>query len=105
MIDREKVIALMGGNEALADKLISAFWSESEKLLPQMAGYLETGNWTALSNAAHIMKTQTAYVGLDALSQIAKEIEYSTRSTPSEPGKVAALLKLLREGLLRLPQE
>jgi len=80
MIDRDKVIMLMGGSESLADKLITAFKEESRKQVPLIKDYFQAADWPMLSNAAHIMKTQAAYLGLDELSETSRMIEYAAKA-------------------------
>ena len=75
MIDIDKLASMLGGDRELATKFAEAFKAEVRRQLPLMRQYLEEGDRAMLSNAAHVMKTQTAYVGLEDLSHLAQLIE------------------------------
>ena len=76
MIDRQKLLDMMDGDPDLVQKFLDAFKSQVTTQLPWMQEYLTTGNRPLLSNTAHVMKTQTAYLGLDDLTALAQMIEH-----------------------------
>ncbi len=80
MIDKQKAIALLGGNESLADKLIAAFTAEVADHIATLKSSSENGAWSDLSNQAHMIKTQAAYLGLDDLHEISRELEMATKA-------------------------
>ena len=100
MIDRAKLLDLLNGNEGLADQFIQSFKTEVMRQLPLMTGYLAEGDMAMLSNAAHVMKTQTAYVGLDELTKIARYIEIESNGS-ADLTKLESSLRNLKTGLLK----
>lgn len=100
MINREKLIEMMDGDEAIADKFIQAFKEQVRKQLPLMQEYLQTAQYDQLSNAAHVMKTQTAYMGLEALSGLCQRIENMAKNDAGLeqlPGRVQELTEQLAQ--------
>jgi HPt (histidine-containing phosphotransfer) domain-containing protein len=75
MIDRKKLLDMMDGDAEIVAKFLDAFKSQVNRQLPLMNLYLQQGNFSMLSNTAHIMKTQTAYLGLHELSELSGSIE------------------------------
>lgn len=75
MIDRERMIEMMDGDAALAEKLIRSFKEQVSRQLPLMRKYLDEGNTAMLSNSAHIMKTQVSYLGLEDVAALAQQLE------------------------------
>jgi HPt (histidine-containing phosphotransfer) domain-containing protein len=66
---------MMDGDEAVVTKFIDGFMTQVQKQLPLMDGYLESEDREMLSNSLHVIKTQTAYMGLDELSALAQSLE------------------------------
>ena len=97
MIDIEKLTGMLGGDSDLAERFVAAFKAEVQRQLPLMLEYLENGDRSMLSNAAHVMKTQTAYVGLEDLSHIAQLIETQAEQISD--------LSLLKKPLMELEEK
>ena len=97
MIDIEKLTGMLGGDRELAERFIAAFKAEVRRQLPLMREYLEQGDRPMLSDAAHVMKTQTAYLGLEDLSHIAQLIETQAEQISD--------LALLKKPLLELEEK
>ncbi len=66
---------MMDGDQVMVDKFIALFKEQVKNQLPLMRAYLESGNYSLLANSAHIMKTQTAYLGLKELYELAHKVE------------------------------
>ena len=79
MIDREKLIEMMDGDDILADKMIQVFKNSAKTELSKIKEYFELLNFDSLENAAHVMKTQAAYMGLDHLHKLSEDIENQAR--------------------------
>ncbi len=75
MIDRTKLLDMMDGDDMMVEKFIKVFKTQVDQQIPLMKTYLKDGNLPLLSNSAHIMKTQTAYLGLDELTLLSQSIE------------------------------
>ena len=75
MIDKDRIVEMMDGDTALAEKLIQSFKEQVSRQLPLMHQYLQDDDRAMLSNSAHIMKTQVSYLGLIDLADIARQIE------------------------------
>lgn len=104
MIDKTKLLDMMDGDDAMVEKFIDVFKMQVDKQIPLLKAYLQVGNHALLSNSAHIMKTQTAYLGLDELTSLSKTIEqYSDEG--KEISTIAPLVAALEEKLRHIIQE
>lgn len=75
MIDKDKLQQMLGGNPKSVEKFLSAFESESRKQLALLNKALAMEDWSMMAIAAHTIKTQCAYLGLENLVSEATEIE------------------------------
>ena len=75
MIDKSKVLHLFDGDEFLMEKFIMAFRMKMSGMLASITNYLDEGNRELLSNTMHVIKTQSAYMGLDQITELAGQIE------------------------------
>ena len=82
MIDRDTLARMMDGDYDLADKLIRAFREQMAAQSALLAGYLEQGQRPLIENAAHIMKTQSRYLGLEQLAGMAEALEHASTDLP-----------------------
>jgi len=82
-IDYNRLVELMGGDNRLADRLIQSFKSDAGHNLKLMLSYLESSQFDLLSNTAHVLKTQSGYLGLDELRILCEKIEHECCSAPS----------------------
>jgi HPt (histidine-containing phosphotransfer) domain-containing protein len=104
MIDRTKLLDMMDGDEAMVEKFIDVFKMQVDKQIPLLKAYMQVGNLALLSNSAHIMKTQTAYLGLDELTSLSQTIEqYADEG--KEISTIAPLVAALEVKLSRIIQE
>ncbi|AWU96352.1 TMAO reductase system sensor histidine kinase/response regulator TorS [Azospirillum ramasamyi] len=94
----------------LGDGTVSALLATFERESGRLAGLLEraaaVGNWTAVGDAAHALKSACAQVGLMAASAQARRIETLCRSgTPPSETDLADLRKALDAGRALLDGE
>ena len=69
----------MGGDHRLVEKMVTAFKQDLEKNLAYMQTYYKSGEKELLANTAHILKTQSAYMGLDEMTELCRRIEMSSK--------------------------
>ena len=74
-IDRAYLSHLMNGNEAMVDKLIDSFLNDISIYKRELDDFLLAKDFEMLSNTAHKIKTQSAYLSLNQLNALSQEIE------------------------------
>lgn len=75
MVDLDHLYNLMGGDENMVNKFLDIFKSETPRQLDQLYDFLDDENWEMLSTTAHSIKSQSKYLGLDRIADIAYTIE------------------------------
>lgn len=101
MIDRDHVIAMLDGDAEMADRFIQAFKSMAREQLPELERLLLSEDYPGLSNAAHVMKSQTGYVGLQTLSALSEKIEMLAKER-SDSDTLTSLVKALTTQLTEI---
>ena len=77
-LDAIRALQRPGKPDMLA-RIVGLFESETPKLVATILGALETGDTGALRDAAHALKSSSAYVGATALSTRSRELERLAR--------------------------
>ena len=90
----------MGGDHAFAQKMIDSFKEDLKQNLEEVRKFHLEGNNDLLSNSAHVLKTQSAYLGVSEMEEKCREIEYGAKSQMSEEE-----LAVLIEDLGKLAEE
>ena len=67
------------GKPDLVERVIQLFQSESPKALDAIQKGLDGGDLAAVRNAAHTLKSSSAYVGATALSERCRDLEAAAR--------------------------
>ncbi|MFK7997630.1 MAG: Hpt domain-containing protein [Granulosicoccus sp.] len=67
------------GKPDLLVRVISVFKSESPKAIASMQQGLESSDFSAVRNAAHTLKSSSAYVGAKAFSELCRDLETAAR--------------------------
>ena len=67
------------GENRLIERVVRAFESSSDKLLPQLRDALGTGDHATIRHVAHTLKSSSASVGALKLSRLCAEIETMLR--------------------------
>jgi HPt (histidine-containing phosphotransfer) domain-containing protein len=75
MIDKNKLLQLMGGNKSLVDKMILSFRQLIENQIEAMQLAIRDSDFDNLLNQAHILKTQSSYMGLESLQNLSADLE------------------------------
>ena len=75
MIDREKLILMMDGDESMADTFINAFINQLGIQIPLIRSYSVNADLEMLSNSLHVMKSQASYMGLEEISNACENLE------------------------------
>ena len=97
-MNRTHLLALFDGDKNLLDKFILNFNAESKRLIALMTDYLAESNMEMLANCAHMLKSQTAYGGLDELSALAEQLDRQAKA--GEPlHAISDTFETLKKGL------
>ena len=80
MIDLSRLQHLMSHDENMVNKFLEIFKSDMPRQLSQIYIHLEHENWDQVSTIAHAIKSQSKYLNLDDLSDLAYTIEKNTES-------------------------
>ena len=75
MIDYEKLMALMANDEQLVDRFVEMFKQQMPELLDKLNQAIDKENWEEAELAAHDIKSQCRYVGLEQFAKLAEQIE------------------------------
>jgi HPt (histidine-containing phosphotransfer) domain-containing protein len=78
LLDRaalDKLLALVGGEQALLCELIDSYLQETPPLLVALRRCLDEGNTAGLRQAAHPLKSSSRDFGATRLSELARELE------------------------------
>jgi HPt (histidine-containing phosphotransfer) domain-containing protein len=98
------------GENRLIERVVRAFESSSDKLLPQLRDALAQGDSATIRHVAHTLKSSSASVGALSLSRLCAEIETMIREG-SEKGietrvaRIHAEVEGARRALRRLLDE
>lgn len=79
MIDLEHLKNLLGSEE-MAARFLDIFEQQAPEQLRSIRSGTESGDWKAASIAAHSLKSQLRYLGLNDEAALAAELEQSTES-------------------------
>jgi len=90
---REHVLARVGGDHALLDRLLSQFTQQYASLAAEFDSLLTTGRSPDAAQLAHSVRGVAANLGLDALATAASEAERQF-SAPTRAGDAACLQSL-----------
>ena len=74
-MDLEKLKQLLGNDDQMVARFLDIFRTETPRILEEVRTSLEAGDMDNASNLAHGLKSQLKYLGLDALSETAYELE------------------------------
>ena len=87
-----------GGGEALLERVISAFAGDTPRQLARLRGAIDTHDTEAMRKVAHSLKSGSANVGANALSQLCKEMEKLGRAGSTDGA--AVLLQAMEQQFL-----
>lgn len=93
-IDFSQLHELSSGKESTAIEFIDLYLSRTSDTITDMNSHLNDKNWDALEIAAHNLRTNSRYMGIDKLSILAKDIEFFNHE--SGPGKMS-LIEMITE--------
>jgi HPt (histidine-containing phosphotransfer) domain-containing protein len=78
MIDRTKLESLLGGDPKMVQRFLDIFKSQTPEQLNLLEKYVAVKNWDMASIAAHGIKSQCRYFGLEDIAELAFSIEQLT---------------------------
>ncbi|MCG8634926.1 MAG: transporter substrate-binding domain-containing protein [Desulfobacterales bacterium] len=81
LVDREKALASLGGNEHLLEKVFGIFASETPGLAAALDSALATGDFKAIGLAAHTLKGAGGRVYSESASAVAAKLETMAKGT------------------------
>ncbi|MCL1806193.1 MAG: HAD hydrolase family protein [Oscillospiraceae bacterium] len=100
-LDTEKGLRLMGGSEEKFRYMLSAFLRDALEKIGKIKACLEAGDFALYATHVHALKSAALYIGADALSEVAKELETAGKKgdlayiEANNPGFIADLEELL----------
>ena len=74
-VDLSSLRSLLGDDETLVQRFIGIFKNQTPEMLAQIRDGLDKMDWENASIAAHSLKSQCRYFGLEALAAMAESIE------------------------------
>jgi CheY-like chemotaxis protein len=105
-IDVEKGIAATGGSAELFNTVLTAFLEDGTESIDNIKETMEGDDWPEFSTYAHAMKSASAYIGAEELSNAAKDLEAAadrgdTAFIQTNTPKFLASLKVTLEDIAR----
>ena len=97
--DRSKTMERLGGDEDLLREVVQIFLEETPKLMSTLQQGIENANPEIIERAAHSLKGQLGYLGLDEVAKLARELEEAGRR--KELSRAAAMLSILTTEIAR----
>jgi two-component system, sensor histidine kinase and response regulator len=101
--DRAKALERLDGDEDLLQEVIRIFLKAAPKLLQQIRQAIAKGDAAVVERNAHSLKGELGYFGLASISQKARELEETART--SELSRAAELLSELEPEISALVRE
>jgi two-component system sensor histidine kinase/response regulator len=83
-LDTGGLLERLGGDEGLFHEVIEIFLEEAPKSLERLRAALDAGDGEATERIAHSMKGELGYLGVEEVSQQARELEESGRNGDME---------------------
>ncbi len=77
--DASAALACAGGDQALADELLSALLAELPAELDQLWASIDASNWAAVVEQTHHLRGATRYCAVTALDQAVEALEHAAR--------------------------
>lgn len=78
MIDRNKLEAILGGDERMVNRFLEIFKTQTPDQLKLLKKSIGDNNWEQGSITAHAIKSQCRYLGLEDIADLAFKIEQLT---------------------------
>ena len=109
-LDMAQLLGHLGGDEKLLDEIIDIFLTEAPKSLEKLRAALVRGDAEASERMAHSIRGELGYLGVEAVSQRARELEDSGRKKDIERAReifksfewdIAAVIAELEKAKLR----
>jgi len=79
ILDRKKIAAMDGGNDALANRILEKYDQSSGTEVEKMAKAIRSNDQSGLCEAAHQLKGSSAYLKVDALDGLIVPLEQAAR--------------------------
>jgi HPt (histidine-containing phosphotransfer) domain-containing protein len=97
MLDRETVLARVGGNAGLLRQLVGVFRDDCGRLVPELQAALAAGNAADARRPAHTLKSMVAFFGAAAAAGAAARLEALAASgnLTGADGELGTLVKEL----------
>lgn len=94
LIDRIKLKSLLANDEKKVEKYLTMFKTQSPELIAQIKNGVSDGNTAQVCIAAHTLKSQCRFLGLEEIAELSSSIEQI-----SSDGKLSGQLPILIEQL------
>ncbi|CAM4178796.1 ATP-binding protein [Shewanella aquimarina] len=99
LFDRESVLALMSGDEALLDEVLQVFDDEMQKYRQAFLDGIEAADCDAIRTSLHAVKGAASNLSMTALVELARQLEADARRGDLQ------VIKASREAFLALLEE
>jgi len=100
MININRLMEYCDNDAELAMQFLEMFRGKASAAISEMPGLAANGDWKALSNSAHKMKSQCRYVGAVSLADLAANIEFACDQ--HQVDKVAVMVEQFKTGMCDL---
>ncbi len=94
MMNLDYLQKLMGGDPEKVKQFLGIFAMEVPRQLQELRSAISSQSWEEASITAHSMKSQLRYLSLDALAQLAQQIENETDQSGHSSSIEALLIEL-----------
>jgi two-component system, sensor histidine kinase and response regulator len=91
--DRDKALETLGGDEQLLKEVVKIFLEETPKLIARLQQGVQDSTPEIIERAAHSLKGQLGYLGLEAIAKVARELEEAGRN--KQLARASQLLTIL----------
>lgn len=93
MIQRNVLLQLLGGDTALADRMIALFLQQAPQMVAQMHAAQAESRWTDVELLAHDLKNHCRYMGLEQAAALCQSLE----SQPDHSDFLAQIDHIVRQ--------
>ncbi len=100
-MDLSHLKSLLNNDQSMVDKFMKIFKTETPQLVQNLEKCIQAGNLTDAEIAAHSLKSQVRYIGLEKEGRLAAEIEDLCRQEGADK-ILTEKCKVLKESILTI---
>jgi CheY-like chemotaxis protein len=105
LINLSNLRKMSNNDEQFVKDMIGSFVNNTPNILNDLSNAKNEQNWKAVSDLAHKLKSNLAFMGIDSLRELVIEIEHSGKKKEGLnelPGKVELLISKVEEAIAEL---